>query len=263
MAVIGIRPDGLLARQVLADNIHFSSQMLMLPAENNPAQGPGLHPDQSRSARARHVPPAAADGAVAQDRRRHDAAYAPVHHRPDRPAEARGRCDFIAEVAYALPTQVLHVSRRPAAPKYQDGLTWRVAALHDVASDKAQAVRRDRRAAAALRPGAHRQVPARMCSALAVDPGDRGQAGHRGAATQHDDAAADRRAGDDRRYLRLHLRLSRRSSRATPLDPRKPGQDEWRRRGTAAALSGDSRRHRPALRRRRRDRPAQRSRPAI
>jgi len=130
-------PDGLLARQVLADNVHFSSQMLMLPAENNPPKGQGftpIHLDPPEHGMYRRLLQMALSRRTVVDMMPHMRKFTIDLIERLKP---QGRCDFIADVAYALPTQVfMYLVDLP--PKYQDGLTWRVAALHDVASDKAQ-----------------------------------------------------------------------------------------------------------------------------
>jgi cytochrome P450 len=130
-------PDGTLARQVLSDNIHFSSQMLMLPAENNPPKGQGftpIHLDPPEHGLYRRLLQMALSRKTVVDMMPHMRSFTVDLIERLKP---EGRCDFIAEVAYALPTQVfMYLVDLPDS--YRDGLTWRVAALHDVASDKAQ-----------------------------------------------------------------------------------------------------------------------------
>jgi cytochrome P450 len=130
-------PDGTLARQVLADNIHFSSQMLMLPAENNPPKGDGftpIHLDPPEHGMYRRLLQMALSRKTVVDMLPHMRSFTVGLIERLKP---EGHCEFIADVAYALPTQVfMYLVDLPES--YRDGLTWRVAALHDVASDKAQ-----------------------------------------------------------------------------------------------------------------------------
>ena len=129
--------DAALAERVLHDNVNFSSQMLMLPAENNPPKGQGftpIHLDPPEHGMYRRLLQMALSRRTVVDMMPHMRKFTVELIERLKP---QGRCDFIADVAYALPTQVfMYLVDLP--PKYQDGLTWRVAALHDVASDKAQ-----------------------------------------------------------------------------------------------------------------------------
>ena len=207
--------DAALAEQVLADNVHFSSQVLLLPREANPPPGQGfapIHLDPPEHGLYRRIMQMALGRKFVVDALPGIRAFAIELIEWLKP---RGRCDFIAEFGYELPTQVF-LSLVNLPEKYATPLKARVHGLHDVTSDKA---------------------------ALFVEINE--------ILVPFVRAAADRRARHDRGQFRLHRRLSRRPSRAARLDPRQPGQDERHRRRTAAPFPGDDRRHRPALCRRR------------
>jgi len=245
-------PDGVLARQVLADNVHFSSQMLMLPAENNPPKGQGftpIHLDPPEHGMYRRLLQMALSRKTVVDMMPHMRKFTIDLIERLKP---EGRCDFIAEVAYALPTQVfMYLVDLP--PQYQDGLTWRVAALHDAASDKAKLFAE---IGDLLRPFVNERI---------ANPGDDVLSWLSTQEIEGQPVTEERLHSMTTLLLIAGLgtiadtfgcifRHLADNPRASPLDPRESEQDERRRRGAAAALPGDSRRHRQALRRGCRDR---------
>jgi len=127
--------DAALAERVLHDNVNFSSQMLMLPRENNPAKGQGFSP-------------------IHLDPPEHGIYRALMQHALSRQTvvdmmpgirttaigliealKPKGGCDFIADFAFQLPTTVfLRLVNLPQ--EYHAGLRSRVTKLVDAASDK-------------------------------------------------------------------------------------------------------------------------------
>jgi cytochrome P450 len=128
--------DGELARAMFSDPEHFSSQMLMLQREANPPKGEGLTPihlDPPEHAPYRQLLLQALSRRTVVDMMVHIRRYTVELIERIKPL---GRCNFAADVAYPLPTQVfVHLVDLP--PHYMEGLEWRIAALHDVHADKA------------------------------------------------------------------------------------------------------------------------------
>jgi cytochrome P450 len=129
--------DGALARKVYEDPEHFSSQMLMLQREANPPKGEGLTPihlDPPEHGPYRQLMLQALSRRTVVDMMVHIRRYTVDLIERTKP---KGRCNFAADIAYLLPTQVfIHLVNLPL--EYLEGLEWRIAALHDVHADKAQ-----------------------------------------------------------------------------------------------------------------------------
>jgi cytochrome P450 len=127
--------DAALAEQVLRDNVNFSSQMLMLPRENNPARGQGfspIHLDPPEHGIYRALLQHALSRQTVVDMMPGIRATAVGLIEALKP---RGGCDFIADFAFQLPTTVfLRLVNLPE--EYHAGLRSRVTRLVDAASDK-------------------------------------------------------------------------------------------------------------------------------
>lgn len=130
-------PDGTLAREVFSDAAHFSSQMLMLPREFNPPKGKGftpIHLDPPEHATYRKLLLMALSRKTVVDMLPHMRQFAVDLIERIKP---QGRCDFITEVAYPLPTQVfIYLVDLPE--RYQAPIKHLVAETHHVEADKAQ-----------------------------------------------------------------------------------------------------------------------------
>jgi cytochrome P450 len=129
--------DSALAEQVLSDNVHFSSQVLMLPREANPPPGRGfapIHLDPPEHGLYRRIMQMALGRKFVVDALPGIRAFAIGLIEALKP---KGRCDFIADFGYELPTQVF-LSLVDLPERYATPLKARVHGLHDVTSDKAQ-----------------------------------------------------------------------------------------------------------------------------
>jgi cytochrome P450 len=127
--------DAALAEQVLRDNVHFSSEKLMLPRENNPPKGRGfspIHLDPPEHGIYRSLMQHALSRQTVVDMMpgiRTTAIELIERLKP------QGGCDFIEDFAFVLPTTVfLRLVNLPE--QYHDGLKSRVTKLVDGASDK-------------------------------------------------------------------------------------------------------------------------------
>ncbi len=133
-------PDGLLARQVMEDNVNFSSQSLMIPREFNPPKGQGftpIHLDPPEHGIYRKLVQLALSRRTVVDMLPHMRTFTIDLIERLKPG---GRCEFINQIAYALPTQVfLYLVDLPE--KYHQDVRWRVFELHSIESDKAQLFR--------------------------------------------------------------------------------------------------------------------------
>jgi cytochrome P450 len=120
---------------VLRDNVHFSSEKLMLPRENNPPKGRGfspIHLDPPEHGIYRGLMQHALSRQMVVDMMPgvRDTAIGLIEA-----LKPQGGCDFIADFAFVLPTTVfLRLVNLPEA--YRDGLLSRVHKLVDAASDK-------------------------------------------------------------------------------------------------------------------------------
>jgi cytochrome P450 len=133
-------PDGTLARQVLSDPEHFSSQNLMLIREHNPPKGEGFTPI--------HMDPPE-HGVYRQLLLQALSRKTVVELLPKMRAftidliervKPQGYCDYVADLGDPLPTQVFfYMVDMPET--YLDAVRWRVTALHDPAADKAKVFR--------------------------------------------------------------------------------------------------------------------------
>jgi cytochrome P450 len=127
--------DAALAEQVLHDNVNFSSQMLMLPRENNPPKGRGfspIHLDPPEHGIYRRLMQHALSRQTVVDMMPGIRATAIGLIEALKP---KGGCDFIADFAFQLPTTVfLRLVDLPEA--YQATLRSQVHRLVDAASDK-------------------------------------------------------------------------------------------------------------------------------
>jgi cytochrome P450 len=129
--------DGALASLVLRDNVHFSSQTLMVPRENNPPPGRGfspIHLDPPEHGVYRKLLQAALSRKTVTDMMPGVRKLAIELIEKLKPL---GGCDFIADFAFQLPTTVfLKLVDLPEA--YHDGLRSRVGGIVDAGSDKAR-----------------------------------------------------------------------------------------------------------------------------
>jgi len=128
--------DAALAEQVLADQVNFSSQVLLLPREANPPPGQGfapIHLDPPEHGLYRRIMQMALGRKFVVDALPGIRAFAIDLIEGLKP---KGRCDFIAEFGYELPTQVF-LSLVNLPEKYAAPLKARVHGLHDVTTDKA------------------------------------------------------------------------------------------------------------------------------
>ncbi|RYE53585.1 MAG: cytochrome P450, partial [Rhizobiaceae bacterium] len=132
--------DSDLTEQVLGDNVHFPSQVLQLPVENNPPPGQGFAPmfsDPPEHAGYHHLLLVALSRKTVTDlipRIRQLAVDIIEELKP------RGTCDFITDFAYRLPV-ITFFGLADLPEKYHEGLKTLVHGIVDAHSDKAQLFR--------------------------------------------------------------------------------------------------------------------------
>lgn len=129
--------DGDLAREVMTDTEHFSSQKLMLIREHNPPPGEGftpIHMDPPEHGIYRLILMKALSRKTVVDLLPKMREFTIDLIEKVKP---RGWCDFVHDIADPLPTQIFfYMVDLPES--YLDQVRWRVTALHDPAADKAQ-----------------------------------------------------------------------------------------------------------------------------